>query len=254
MTNDKNEMDHLLYILPVVFLAYFFKGTTGFGSAIILVALGSAIIGPVAAVTFVTLLDMVGGAALLRIDRTKDSRRLWLPLALALVAGAVAGALLLKVISLENFKPVLGAMLILAGVWMIFLRERRGERAAEEMPETYRTRDLIVCLVAGAAGGLTGLSGPPLIFSFGARLRKEAFRRILTRIFWAEALAKAATYAATGVLTRQVVIAALLAIPVLYLGLYAGNHVFFRISERWFGRIVGAAIVVMGARLIAQTF
>ncbi|MEW6210995.1 MAG: sulfite exporter TauE/SafE family protein [Acidobacteriota bacterium] len=239
---------HLFYILPVVFLAYFFKGTTGFGSAIILVATGSAIIGPVAAVTLVTLLDVVGGAALLRIDQTKDSRRLWLPLALALVAGAVVGALLLKLISLENFKPLLGAMLILAGVWMIFLRGRAARVA--ELPETYRPRDIAVCLVAGAAGGLTGLSGPPLIFSFGASLRKEAFRRILTRIFWAEALAKAATYTATGVLKWQVVIAAALAVPVLYLGLYAGNHVFFKISETWFGRIVGAAIIVMGARLI----
>ncbi len=240
---------HLFYILPVVFLAYFFKGTTGFGSAIILVALGSAIIGPVAAVTMVTLLDVVGGAALLRMDQTPDSRRLWLPLAAALIVGAIAGALLLKFISLENFKPVLGVMLILAGVWMIFLRGR-GAYTRQELPETYRPRDLAVCLVAGAAGGLTGLSGPPLIFSFGGWLRKEAFRRILTRIFWAEALAKAATYTATGVLTRDVVIAALLAVPVLYLGLYAGNHLFFKISETWFGRVVGAAIVVMGARLI----
>ncbi|HEY7545140.1 MAG TPA: sulfite exporter TauE/SafE family protein [Blastocatellia bacterium] len=241
---------HLLYILPVVFLAYFFKGTTGFGSAIILVAMGSFIIGPVAAVTLVTLLDVVGGAALLRIDQTKDSRRLWLPLAAALITGAIAGALLLKFISLESFKPVLGAMLILAGMWMIFLRRRKGERAGQELPETYRPRDLAVCLVAGAAGGLTGLSGPPLIFSFGGWLSKEAFRRILTRIFWAEALAKAATYTATGVLKWDAVIAAALSVPVLYLGLYAGNHFFFRISETWFGRVVGAAIVVMGARLI----
>lgn len=241
---------HLLYILPAVFLAYFFKGTTGFGSAIIVVALGSPVIGPVAAVTMVTLLDVVGGAALLRIDPTRDSRRLWVPLALALIVGAVAGALLLKLISLENFKPVLGATLILAGVWMIFLRGRKGEYAGQELPETYRPRDLAVCLVAGAAGGLTGLSGPPLIFSFGGWLSKEAFRRILTRIFWAEALAKAVTYTAVGVLKWEVVIAAVLAVPVLYLGLYAGNHVFFKISETWFGRVVGAAIVVMGARLI----
>ncbi len=239
----------LLYILPVVFLAYFFKGTTGFGSAIILVALGSAIIGPVAAVTMVTLLDVVGGAALLRIDRTQDSRRLWMPLALALIVGAVAGALLLKLISLENFKPVLGVTLIFAGAWMIFLRGR-GPYTGQELPETYRPRDLAVCLVAGAAGGLTGLSGPPLIFSFGGWLSKEAFRRILTRIFWAEALAKAATYTATGVLKWEVVVAAVLAVPVLYLGLYAGNHVFFKISEVWFGRVVGTAILVMGARLI----
>lgn len=240
---------HLLYILPVVFLAYFFKGTTGFGSAIILVALGSAVISPVAAVTMVTLLDVVGGAALLRIDRTKDSRRLWLPLALALIVGAVAGALLLRLISLENFKPVLGVTLILAGLWMIFLRGR-GAYTGRELPETYRARDLAVCLVAGVAGGLTGLSGPPLIFSFGGWLSKEAFRRILTRIFWAEALAKAATYTAVGILKWEVVIAAVLAVPVLYLGLYAGNHVFFKISETWFGRVVGAAIVVMGARLM----
>jgi hypothetical protein len=240
---------HLLYLMPVVFLAYFFKGTTGFGSAIILVALGSVIADPIAAVTLVTLLDVAGGAALLRIDPTRDSRKLWTPLALSLIAGAVAGASLLRWISLESFKPVLGVALMLAGVWMVFLRGR-GEFAGQDLPDTFRLRDLALCLTAGVCGGLTGLSGPPLVFSFGGWLSKEAFRRILTRIFLGEAIAKVVTYTAVGVLKADIVIVALLSIPVLFLGLYAGNHVFFKISEKWFGRAVGAAIVAMGLRLI----
>ncbi len=242
---------HLLWILPVVFLAYFFKGTTGFGSAIVVVALGALLIGPVEAVTLVTLLDVIGGAALLRMDKTKDSRRLWLPLAAALIVGAIAGGLLLKLVSLKNFEPVLGVALLLAGVWMILLRGRKSNaNFTKELPEHYRVRDLLICGAAGVAGGLTGLSGPPLIFSFGGWLSKEAFRRILTRIFWAEALAKALTYAAVGVLRFDIVLLAALSVPVLYAGLYAGNHLFFRISETWFGRVVGLAIIAMGLRLM----
>ncbi|MGH9847106.1 MAG: TSUP family transporter, partial [Blastocatellia bacterium] len=156
---------HLLYLLPIVFLAYFCKATTGFGATIILLPLGSLVIGPIPALMLATLLDVIGGIALLRIDSTRDSWHLWLPLAVAMVLGAGTGGLLLKFVALRNIDYFLGVTLLIVGAWLIFFRLR--QRTVVEnaiLPDSYTGKDLAVCLLAGTSGGLTGVSGPPVMY------------------------------------------------------------------------------------------
>ncbi|MGH9752959.1 MAG: TSUP family transporter [Blastocatellia bacterium] len=242
---------HLLYLLPIVFLAYFCKATTGFGAAIILLPLGSLVIGPIPALMLATLLDVIGGVALLRIDSTRDSWRLWLPLGVAMMLGAGIGGLLLKFVALRNIDYFLGVTLFIVGVWLIFFRLR--QRAAVEsaiLPDSYTGKDLAVCLLAGTSGGLTGVSGPPLMYYFGKKFAKESLRKILTRIFLAEAMARVATYIVVGVAQPGIILLGLLATPFLYLGLYAGNHVFFRIPEIWFSRVAGVVVIASALKLM----
>lgn len=241
----------LLWVPVAVLLAYAFKASTGFGSAIVLVALASQIVGPVRAVILVGLLDVVGGLQLLRIDTTRDSRRMWVPLAAAMVAGAVAGGLLLSVIPVDSYSRVLGWAVIAAGVWMVFAGgPRDGDGGEEELLGSASATDIAVCTVAGVCGGLTGLSGPPVIVHFGRKLAKAGFRRILTRIFLAEGIARTGAYAATGMIEMPVVWLALASVPAALVGTLIGNRVFHGIPQSWFSRLVGAAIVVSGIRLV----
>lgn len=85
----------LLCLLPLAFLTYFCKATTGFGSTIMMVAVGSLIIGPLQALVLAALLEVAGSVILLRLDVTKDARSLWIPLSLAMVLGLILGVFLL---------------------------------------------------------------------------------------------------------------------------------------------------------------
>ena len=239
-----------LYFLPVVFLAYFCKAISGFGSSIIIIALGSLILGPLQALILTAVLDVVGGMILLRIDPTKDERRLWLPLSVAMFLGVVIGGLLLKLFAFQRLHHIISATLIAVGIWLLFFRYRKHDApAAKPLPKTYRVKDLVVCLIAGTGGGLTGISAPPLLYHFGRVFNKEGVRRILTRVFLVEAVARVGTYSVLGVIDPQILMVALVSVPLMFVGLYAGNSVFLRIPEVWFGRIAGVVIIIAAVRL-----
>ena len=171
---------YLLYLLPLIFAAYFLKATAGFGSMIVMLAVGSLIIGPVPALLLTALLDVVGGLTLLKLDSTKDTKKLWQPLSLAMLIGVVLGALLLKLIALPRLQYVLGATLLLVGIWLMFFRHRQSmsdklqfvadstietpedantrdddklKSIGHPVPASYQTKDLLVCLISGTSGG-----------------------------------------------------------------------------------------------------
>jgi len=242
---------YLLYLLPLIFLAYFLKATAGFGSMIVMLAVGSLIIGPVPALLLTAVLDVVSGLALLKLDTTKDTKKLWLPLSLAMLVGVVVGALLLRLVALPRLQYVLGATLLLVGIWLIFIRKvSKGELSAQSLPAECKLNDILVCLLSGTSGGLTGISGPPLLYYFGSRFGKEALRRILTRVFLIESITRITAYSLFGVMRLQILLFGLAAIPVMYLGLRVGNRAFLKIPEAWFGRLTGLIAITSAVRLL----
>lgn len=237
-----------LGLFAVVFFAYLFKASTGFGSAIVMMAFGSLLVGPVRALALVAVLDVVAGAALFRFDRVRDPLRLWLPLVVAMAIGAAFGAALVSVLSVERYRPILGIAIVVAGAWTALRSRERAE--AVEAPTSARPADALACLFAGFCGGLTSLSGPPLVLYFGNRFPKELYRRTLTRIFLAEAIARVLVYAAAGLLDVGTLVESGVALPFLVVGLLVGDRVFRGLSDVWFSRVVGAGVVVAGLRLV----
>ena len=241
----------LLPISTIVFLAYFCKATTGFGSSLIMMSIGSLLIGPAPALILTTQLDVIGGAALLRIDPTEDDRRLWLPLSVAMIAGVVIGGILLNEIGLKHIQHVVALFLLSVGVWLLLARSRTGTGSLQtKLPDRFKLGDGAVCLIAGLCGGLSGLSGAPVLFYFSRKLAKEPLRRILTRIFLAEAIARLMVYLLLGMVHWSTIITGLLCMPVMGLGLYVGNHAFFKTSEVWYTRFTGVISIGAALRLL----
>jgi hypothetical protein len=118
------------------------------------------------------------------------------------------------------------------------------------LPAHSSASDTVVSGVGGVLGGLTGISGPPLLWHFGRKFAKRPLRQILIPVFLFAALGRVGTYAATGMITVSVVHAYLLALPGLLLGTYLGNRIFLRVEERTFSRIIGLVLLVSGLRLV----
>jgi uncharacterized protein len=241
----------ILLILTVVFLAYFCKATTGFGSSLIMMSIGCLLIGPVPALILTTQLDVIGGATLLRIDPTDDDRRLWLPLSVAMVAGVVIGGILLNEIGLKHIQQVVALFLLSVGVWLLLARSKASNGSVQtKLPDRFKLEDGAVCLIAGLCGGLSGLSGAPVLFYFSRKLAKEPLRRILTRIFLAEAMARLLIYLLLGMVHWGTIMTGLLCVPVMSLGLYVGNHAFFKTPEVWYTRFTGVISIGAALRLL----
>ena len=149
---------------------------------IVMLAVGSLIIGPVPALLLTALLDVVGGLALLKLDSTKDTKKLWQPLSLAMLIGVVLGALLLKLIALPRLQYVLGATLLLVGIWLMFFRHRQRMSGKSTLLRTVGTNTVLA--LAGAPVRARRLKISPL--QIGASIRIQDSLQAGASKFYAE--------------------------------------------------------------------
>lgn len=242
----------VIILLPLIaFAAFFVKAISGFGPAIVVVALGSLIIPPQAVIPVSSLLDATAGAILFAMDPVRGKSRFWVPLGLAITAGSVVGGYFLTLISPDVFRLLLAVAIILLGAWFFAGRIRKGSQPLEtEVPDHFTSGDMLACGSGGLMGGFLGISGPPLLWHFGRRFAKAPLRQILIPVFLVAALARASTYAVTGALVGSTLLAFAISLPGLLLGIWAGNRLFVTISERTFSRVIGAVIAAVGVRLL----
>ncbi|MEM6337854.1 MAG: sulfite exporter TauE/SafE family protein, partial [Bacteroidota bacterium] len=190
-------MEPILWLLAgIALLAFTLKATTGFGPSIVFIALGSLLIEPKTLVPASSLLDLLAGGLLLRIDTEGRTLRYWLPLGVSISVGAVVGALFLDAVPAETFRTVLGWFVLGLGVW--FVLGIGGGGREEHLPAKASRLDHAMTLLGGMFGGLAGISGPPIIWQFGRQYAKRAFRQVLVPIFFAAAVVRTIAYAGTG--------------------------------------------------------
>ena len=245
-------MDAGLYALPIIaFLAFLLKAVSGFGPAIIVVALGAMILPPHSVVPLSSLLDVTAGSLLLMMDPAVKGKKFLLALSLAMVIGAVLGGFSLRVLSPDLFRYVLGGGIILLSVWFGIWRAGGNKPGlVDTVPEKFSAMDIGMSAFAGFCGGFLGITGPPVLWHLGRRFAKETLRKMLIPIFLAAAVARSLTYAAAGMVDTGVLQCYLVSLPGLFLGIYVGNRVFFRISETTFSRLIGGMLLLAGMRLL----
>ncbi|MGR3219716.1 MAG: sulfite exporter TauE/SafE family protein [Candidatus Anammoxibacter sp.] len=242
------------YLLPLValvaFLAYLLKAMTGFGPAIVFISLGSLFIAPHPAVATSSILDIIAGLILLKIDWKKGSYSFGVPLVIAIVVGTAIGALFLKSIPPESFRTMLSVVIFILGIWFIAGRKSTKEaNLQDKLPAKCKKIDTCLTFIGGICGGFFGISGPPIIWNFGRQYAKKAFRQVLIPIFIVAAITRVAMYSATGMIDRQVLTYVAVALPGLLSGILAGNKLFFKFSEQAFRTIIGSALLVAAAKL-----
>jgi len=243
---------HFYIVIPLVtMLAFFIKGATGFGTALVMVPIATLLLGIHDAVVLSTILDIVGGAVLFFRNPHPHGRAFWAPLAAAMVAGSVVGSVILGFVPVSGFEYVLGAVILVLGAWFLGGRGGRDESTLTIVPpERASPLDLGVSAFSGLCGGLFGISGPPIVYYLGGRLAKHAFRNTLVAVFLFGSTARLVTYTSVGLMGMRSAVLSLASIPALLLGLYLGNHLFFRIREIWFSRLVGAVLVLTAVRIL----
>ena len=241
-----------LWIVPISFVAFILKSVAAFGPGVILVPLGALFIGAREIVVVIGLLDLISNAALLPATRGKQRQTL-LPISLYMLAGSAAGAVLLVYLSQYHVSVVLGTLLVPLGIWFMLARPKPREALLlDRLPEKITAADRTMSLLAGAMGGLAGITGPVLAWRLGRKYQKEIFRQIMIPALFASALVRTAVYIGGGLVTYEITTLVVLAVPGLIFGLWIGNHIFKRLSQQWFSRVVGLLIAVSGIRLMTR--
>ncbi len=143
----------------------------------------------------------------------------------------------------------LGLIVIVLPLIAFFRPELRISRNHE------RWAGPLVGAIAGIIGGLSTLSGPPLMIYLAClRLRKEEFVVAVSLMFLTASAGLTAGLLLFG-LSRptELAVSAVACIPVL-LGMWAGNKARIRMSERVFAILVLVAYLLTGSTFIAKAF
>jgi len=222
----------------VAFVAGMVRGFAGFGAAMLMTPVFSALHGPAVGVALCLLLEIAVALPLLpRVVGLVDWRRIGL-LALAAAAAAPFGNLLLTHVDPEPMRwvisaIVLGAVALLSSGWRY-----------------HGPPVLSATLSAGAASGflngLSGMAGPPIAFYYLAGTESAArVRANLTTYFIFVDLAAIAVFASRQLIDWNTGLLGLLLAPAVMLGGLVGERLFPLASELFYRRLALALLVAV---------
>jgi len=236
-------LEYLLFLVTIA--AYFIKGLSGFGPALLVVPLFTLLAGAPFALMTSAVLDLLAGAFLLRGVWKEIDWHFVLPVVVSISAGSFMGAQLVFMVPLVLLRRGIGIILALFIIYLLISPE--PQQAEERHPPQFHL--WIVGLVSGLCGGLVGMSGPPLVAYMKYNFRKDFFRAQLIVIYLVENFVRLLVYGNRQLLPSAEWTRLSLLIPFMLAGLWLGTRFHSRISEKQFARAVAFILIIPAVKL-----
>jgi len=237
--------DQIIIILIGAVAGGLVNGLTGFGTALTAIGLWLYVLAPPVAATLAILCSVVSQLQTLPVIWHAIEWRRVLPFILPGLAGVPIGTLLVSKIDAQAFKVGVGLFLVLYTAYAL-LRRKRARRVRGGA-----IADGVAGLCGGVLGGLAGVSGPPVILWTDIRGDTKDYRRSILQTFNLAILGAALiSHAWSGLVTREVGLAALAAVPGSIAGAWLGAEIYKRLGDRGFARIVLGLLFLSGVVLI----
>lgn len=227
-------------------VSYFIKGLCGFANTLIFTSIlsfgaANANISPVD-----LLLGCPANLILTWKNRKKLDPKVYLPLAALVLAGSIPGAFLLKNVDVRAIKLVFGVVVTLLGGEML-----SGEYSRKKV----RASKPVLVIIGLAAGVLCGLFGVgALLAAYVSRVTEDgsSFKANISAVFIVDNTFRLILYSVLGLLTLDTVKFALLLIPFVFLGLFAGMKCSTHMDEKLVKKITSVLLILSGISLILK--
>jgi uncharacterized membrane protein YfcA len=241
---------YVLAAVPfVVLAAYVVFGATGFGSSIISVPMLAHWFPLTFAVPLVTALDCVATInASYRQWRRADFAE-FRRIVPTMLIGIVVGTTVLFTLPRAPALLALGVFVVAYGVHSLVggQREWKAVRPFWAWP---------VGLIGGMFSAVFGTGGPIYMIYLAARIHdKTALRATSFLIITVSVILRTTVFIVTGLLLNlPVVVAAVVLLPLMFVGYYLGNRVHLALSRAGVMKVIAALLVINGASLIVRAF
>jgi len=221
------------------------NGLTGFGTALTVLGIWLYAIPPTVAATLVILCSSVSQLQTLPMIWRTIRWEYVLAFVVPGVLGVPIGTYLLPHIDPRLFKIGIGVFLVAYTSYVLM------RRAQMKMTWGGVAADCAVGFAGGILGGIAGLSGVlPAVWTDMRGWTKEHRRGVL-QVYNIATLALALTsHIVSGYLTRQVGVAAIVALPGTIGGVWLGAFIYRRIADRSYSRVIMALLLISGVILI----
>ena len=233
-------------VLCILMSAYFIRGITGFGSALISVPL-LALSQPLQfAIPLVLALDFTASVVL---GSTSNEKANWSEIKILLPAGMVGaciGAFALLNLPTKPVLVALGVFVIVVGFRNVFGLQPEGRLS--------RLWAIPAGLVGGSAGALFGAGSPPYIIYLTRRLHdKSEVRATFSWLIAIDGGFRLALFLFAGLLLEpRLQLAYVLGLVPMAIGLYVGNKVHADMTREGMLRVVGTLLMLSGLMLFLK--
>lgn len=238
-------VDQIVLVLLGALAGGFVNGLTGFGTGITAMGLWLYALSPPVAASLVIICSIISQVQTLpSIWHAIEWKRV-LPFVVPGLLGVPVGTQLLAHIDPRTFKIGVGLFLIAYTTYALARRVQMSSGWGG------RIADGIVGFGGGCLGGLTGFSGVlPIVWTDIRGYTKEHRRSILQAFNISILTAALASHAVAGLLTREVGIATLTALPGTIVGAWLGLTAYQRLGNRGFQQVVMVLLFLSGLLLI----
>lgn len=238
----------LLYFCFIIFISYAIRGSSGFGG--VTVPLLTWILSLKTVAPLVTFLGLISSAAILRSEwrhiAWKDLRRI-LP---STAAGVAIGAYFFKVLDAQTLARLLGAVVLAYGCHALLATWR--PRQDRPLPMALITP--LAGTVAGFVGTLFGSMAGMFYAMYLDMLRhgRDVFRATAAAALFALGILRGSAYVISGEFNRDVMLACAAALPVMAVGIWAGNRIHANLDDVAFRRLVAGILILSGLPLLLR--
>ncbi len=234
-----------LWIIATI-IAYFIKGLCGFANTLVFTSIlsfgtSNANISPID-----LLLGYPSNLIMTWKNRKSLNIKVYLPLAVLVLAGSIPGAFWLKNVDVRIIKLVFGFVVAVLGVEMLLREYSRQSR---------RSSKVVLAIIGMLAGVLCGLFGVgALLAAYVNRVTDDgsSFKANISAVFIVENTFRIVLYSGLGLLTLDTLKYAMTLMLFALIGLLAGIKCSSLMDEKLIKKIISIFLVLSGILLILK--
>ena len=235
----------MAWFIAAALAAFFIKGLCGFANTLVFQSILSFSVNNASISPIELVLGFPGNAILTWQNRKSLDPKVFLPLTALMLAGNIPGALMLKNMDGRIVKVIFGAAIIFIALDMLL-----GQGRERREPKKWMTA--AVGIAAGVLSGLFGVGA--LLAAYVSRVTDTGseFKANVSAVFLAENVFRVFLYTMLGMITVDVLKTALLLMPAMLAGLFAGIAVSRKIDDNAIKKLVLLLLIFSGIVLILQ--
>ena len=230
----------IVYVAAILFAAAYLQSATGFGLALVCMALVPIILPVTEAIAYVSLASLVVNSFIIFANRAGLSFRRALPLCVGIALGIPIGYFVLRTLDGQLVIQLLGATLMVIAA-AEFLQ---GRIAKLYIPEKAGG---LMGMLGGILAGAFNVGGPPIVvYAYSRDWTKVEVVAILQTAFLAGGLTRNLLMLGTGEVTSDLLILAAWTVPTAIFAVWLGKLTLDRLPQLLLRRFVFALIFLIG--------
>lgn len=240
------ELIDIAWIVAVVAISSLAQSLAGFGFGLLAVPLMTVMIAPHQAVIVATMIGTVSTTLQAVLDRRFCDWSMAKRLAFSAYVGMPVGIFVFIAVSESALRFALGVVVLVATVILAKGFSFRGHS---------KTMDSLMGFFSGVLSTSTSTNGPPLVFLLQARgMEPHTFRATINTVFALSNVGSLILFASSGEMETNGVIAALIALPFLFVSLRAGYALRPRVKVEHFKKLVLTMLLLSGISVLSSAF